>query len=202
MTGCSFLDNTVGVVVNSIANIYKSSDYYLNKQKNLAEQGDANAQYELGEMYYHGKSLPKNNALALEWLEKSAKQNNLYAQHLLGSMYYLGHGVTQDFEKALQYFYQSASQGITQSQYNLCVMYYKGEGVTQDYKQAFEWCKLSAQKSNSSAEYVLSMMYYYGHGVEKNNDLGLTGLKKSCHHGVHIACGALEEIKQQNLSLK
>lgn len=48
----------------------------LARLKPLAEQGNANAQYTLGYMYYNGLGVPRNSTLAIEWLMAAANQGN------------------------------------------------------------------------------------------------------------------------------
>ena len=50
----------------------------------LAEQGNAEAQYMLGLIYFNGRYVPKDNAVAAHWLELSAAQGNTDAELLLG----------------------------------------------------------------------------------------------------------------------
>lgn len=46
-----------------------------------AEQGNAEAQFKLGEMYRFGnKGVSKDSAEAVKWYEKAAEQGNLFAQ--------------------------------------------------------------------------------------------------------------------------
>src|SRR5690606_7136839 len=58
-----------------------------------AQDGDAEAQYELGEFYYHGKQGEPDRAQALHWYEKASLQGHALAQHRLGSMFFHGEGV-------------------------------------------------------------------------------------------------------------
>lgn len=58
-----------------------------------AEDGDSEAQYELGEFYYHGKQGEPDRAQALHWYEKASLQGHALAQHRLGSMFFHGEGV-------------------------------------------------------------------------------------------------------------
>jgi TPR repeat protein len=46
----------------------------------LAEQGDAAAQYNLGQMYLLGHGVPKNNAEAVTWYRKAADQGDAAAE--------------------------------------------------------------------------------------------------------------------------
>ena len=48
-----------------------------------AEQGNAGAQYALGECYYYGTGVPRNEAEAIKWLQKAAQQGHAKAQSLL-----------------------------------------------------------------------------------------------------------------------
>ena len=63
-------------------------------QENLrqAEQGDAKAQYELGEDYYFGNSAPQDYAESLKWFLQAAEQGHKQAQANVGMLYALGRG--------------------------------------------------------------------------------------------------------------
>ena len=50
----------------------------------LAQQGDALAQYELGEFFYQGQSAPRDLPQALHWFEQASLQGNAQAQLRLG----------------------------------------------------------------------------------------------------------------------
>lgn len=58
-----------------------------------AEQGNADAQNNLGVMYYFGYGVPQDYKKAFEWYTKAAEQGNAKAQYRLGDMYYFGYGV-------------------------------------------------------------------------------------------------------------
>ena len=75
----------------------------------LANQGDAEAQRNLGLMYDTGEGVPQNYAKALEWYTKSANQGYSQAQYNLGLMYKNGEGVPQDYTKALELFQKAAN---------------------------------------------------------------------------------------------
>ena len=59
----------------------------------LAQQGDALAQYELGEFFYQGQSAPRDLPQALHWFEQASLQGNAQAQLRLGTMFFRGEGV-------------------------------------------------------------------------------------------------------------
>ena len=53
----------------------------------IAEQGDANAQFNLGFMYDNGEGVPQDYAEAVRWYRLAAEQGNAFAQVNLGVMY-------------------------------------------------------------------------------------------------------------------
>ena len=61
----------------------------------LAEQGDAEAQYNLAFMYETGFGIPKDNGKAARWYEPAAEKKHVPAQMRLGLMYLAGAGVKQ-----------------------------------------------------------------------------------------------------------
>jgi hypothetical protein len=48
-----------------------------------ADQGSADAQYNMGMLYHYGDGVPQNNSKAIEWLIKAARQGQPKAQEKL-----------------------------------------------------------------------------------------------------------------------
>ncbi len=127
---------------------YKRGDYAtaLHEFRRLAEQGEAKAQFNLGNMYENGQGVPRDKARAVKWWRKAAEQGHAEAQYNLGVMYDKGQGVTQDYAKALQWYRKAAEQGLATAQHNLGNMYENGQGVPQDYAHAHMWFNLAASR--------------------------------------------------------
>jgi S1-C subfamily serine protease len=66
----------------------------------LAEQGNAQAQFNLGVMYEFGRSAPQSYVEAAKWFRKAAEQGHPVAQSNLGEMYAEGWGVPQNYAEA------------------------------------------------------------------------------------------------------
>jgi TPR repeat protein len=68
---------------------YERGDYATAFEEMLpiAEQGDANAQFNLGFMYDNGEGVPQDYAEAVRWYRLAAEQGNAFAQVNLGIMY-------------------------------------------------------------------------------------------------------------------
>ena len=76
-----------------------------------AEQGDAQAQNNLGVMYATGTGVSQNHQEAVKWYRLAANQGNVFAQWFLGGMYERGTGVAQNYAKAYIWYSVAAAQG-------------------------------------------------------------------------------------------
>jgi uncharacterized protein len=91
---------------------YRRDDYAaaLRLWGQLADQGNARAQFSLGEMYYIGQGVLRDNAKADAWYRKAADQGFDYAQFNLGVAYEDGGlGVPQDYALAHMWFNLASS---------------------------------------------------------------------------------------------
>jgi hypothetical protein len=82
----------------------------------LAAAQDADAQYNLGELYKDGRGVPQDYAEAARWFRKAADQGNAEAQNNLGELSKDGRGVPQDYAEAARWFRKAADQGHADAQ--------------------------------------------------------------------------------------
>ena len=149
-----------------------------NDYRKAAEQGDANAQYNLGVCYENGYGVTQDYSHAVYWYRKAAGQGDANAQYNLGVCYENGYGVMQDYSQAVYWYRKAAEQGDAFAQCNLGFCYGNGKGVTQDYSKAVYWYRKAAEQGNAEAQYNLGTSYYYGEGVKKDKDLAEEWLTK------------------------
>ena len=125
----------------------KSGDYAaaLKEWRPLAEQGHANAQFNLGVMYENGWGVPEDHAEAVRWYRPAAEQGHTKAQFNLGVMYDRGQGVPQDYAEARRWYHLAAEKGHALAQAKLGFLYETGHGVLQDYVQAYMWYNLAGK---------------------------------------------------------
>jgi hypothetical protein len=132
------------------------------KYRQAAEQGEMEAQYQLGLMYQQGQGVPQDDALAINWFRRAAEQGQLEAQNQLGLFYQSAprESVPDDQAGALakECFSDAAEQGHAEAQYNLGLLYKVGKGVSQDYTQARYWFNLAAEQGHSPAQNMLRLM--------------------------------------------
>lgn len=117
----------------------------------LAEQGNANAQHNLGVMYDFGRGVPQDVAEAARWYRAAADQGNVQAQFNLGMMYDFGDGVSEDDAEAVRWYRLAAEQGMAQAQINLGLMYGSAWLVTRDYVAAHMWLNLAVANGQYQA---------------------------------------------------
>ena len=84
--------------------------------RKAAEQGNAYAQYNLGNCYYHGQGVPQDYAEAVKWYRKAVEQGNADAQYNLGACYENGDGVPQNYDEAVKWYRKAAQQGNEDAQ--------------------------------------------------------------------------------------
>ena len=79
--------------------------------RKAADQGDAVAEFLLGNQYAFGKGVPQDYSEAMRWFRKAAEQGHPRAMHDLGVIYAKGLGVPHDYVRAHMWFSLSATQG-------------------------------------------------------------------------------------------
>ena len=120
--------------------------------KALAEKGDAEAQFILGDMYYKAEGVEKDLKEAAKWYRKSAEQGNAKAQWSLGRMYRFGIRVEKDLKEAEKWWRKAAEQGFAFGQNSLGVMYKYGDGVEKDFVTAYAWFNIAAANGHEIAK--------------------------------------------------
>jgi hypothetical protein len=113
---------------------------FFEKCKRLAEQGDANSQWWLGNYYENGLHVKQDYVEAFKWYKKAAEQGYAGVEYYLGNLYRYGYGVEQDYVQAFK-LYKQAAENSNKPEALLALgnCYYYGDGVEQDYSQAAYW---------------------------------------------------------------
>jgi TPR repeat protein len=96
---------------------YRKGDFKTAREvfQAMSEQGNARAQFYLGEMYLSGSGVAKDYAQALKWASAAAEQKSPDAQYTLGMMYESGKGVAQDYVLAHMWYSLSGTSGDEQA---------------------------------------------------------------------------------------
>ena len=92
----------------------KKLEYNFKVTTSSAQQGDADAQFKLGQIYREGGgglNVKKDPVEAVKWFRKAADQGHVRALCLLGSSYVLGYGVKKDMSEAIKCYHKAAVLG-------------------------------------------------------------------------------------------
>ncbi|MGH8278663.1 MAG: tetratricopeptide repeat protein [Gammaproteobacteria bacterium] len=129
----------LGIMLQSRGEYKKAAYWYLQ----AANSGIANAQYNMGTLYFNGEGFPKDYTKALQWFRQAAQRDNEYAEFQLALMHSTGQGVAKDPQREIYWYKRAASQGLAPAAYNLGVIYANGVEIPADYVQAYAWMQVA-----------------------------------------------------------
>ena len=153
--------------------------------KQAAEQGDINAQLNIGHIYRSGRSGEKKPQLAAKYYLQAAEQGAVGAQRRLGDMYEFGDGVAQNFSLAAEWYRKAADQGDAGAQWRLAQLYENGKGVDFDIDTALYWYLKADKQNSSAAQWRIGTIYLFGTGLQPNYSLAKEWFEKAiaqCDH--------------------
>ncbi|PTQ75471.1 tetratricopeptide repeat protein [Celeribacter persicus] len=76
-----------------------------------AEQGDRNALFNLGKLYFEGEGVEKDAGQAIAYYRQAAEKDHILALNTLGALYRMGAKSPEDTARARAYFERSAAFG-------------------------------------------------------------------------------------------
>ena len=136
----------------------------------LAESGDAYAQYIIGTAYRDGGLLIPDTVKAQKFLERAAEQDLDVAQYALGKLYLSDDADVHDSAKGIYWLKRSADNGNDYAAYRLGKEYLSGKNVSKDAAAAVGYLWQAANDGNAYAQYLLGKLYLMGEGVLKDTD--------------------------------
>ena len=136
----------------------------------LAEDGDAYAQYIIGTAYRDGGLLIPDVVKAQKLLERAAEQDLDAAQYALGKLYLSDDADVHDPAKGIYWLKRSADNGNDYAAYRLGKEYLSGKNVPKDTSTAAEYLRRAANDGNAYAQYLLGKLTFMGEGIPKDMD--------------------------------
>lgn len=120
----------------------------------LAEKGDADAQFNLGQAYRLGRGVPTNLAAAKTWFERAAGQGHVDAQTTLGLLLF------QNGEQAegLKWLKKAAEQGEPRALLVYGTALVNGDTVTQDRMLGYAYVSRAAAQGLQPAKDTLDQL--------------------------------------------
>ena len=167
--------------------------------KARADKGDAQAQLDLGMLYWSGIWVPKDLKRAAKWHRKAAEQGLSRAQYQLGLDYASGDGVEMDKVEAVAWFRRAANQGLMEAEFTLGLCYANGRGVDTSPSEAAKWYRKAAARGYLDAEAELGDCYLEGAGVTKDPPEGVKLLRHAAEKGSVRAQGKLAHCYEKGI---
>jgi TPR repeat protein len=117
-----------------------------------AGQGDAAAQFSLGECLYTGKGTDKNIKEAVKWFRLAAAQENSDAQNSMAICYHQGDGVIKDYAEAEKWYILASQNGCAEASANLAKMYFSDYDIRDRVEESYFWWLVAAADGVQGAQ--------------------------------------------------
>lgn len=145
----------------------------------LAESGDAEAQYQLGMAYHNGDGVEQDDYKALEWFKKSAAANHPAANGMCGEFLMNGTATAQDTNGSALYFTTGANLGDVFSQYRIGWVFWNSS----NYDDAIPYLEQAANAGSAPAKCLLAKSYFNGFGVIEDKTKALELFEEAAYLG-------------------
>ncbi|KAI9140323.1 hypothetical protein BKA69DRAFT_1039356 [Paraphysoderma sedebokerense] len=188
---------------------YQKAVHYYAKS---AEQGNAEAMYNLGVLYSTGIGVSvKDMDVALElWLKAADLTPTVEvmpglelpnvgvaeSENALGVAYRDGSGVDIDYDRAVQWFMKSARKGCPPALNNMGCACLEGQGVKQSDKNAYDWFKKAAEAGEPSGQENYADLLLYGKGGPQDTKEAYRWYEEAANGGCVSATEKLENLKR------
>ena len=120
----------------------------------LAEQGNADAQFNLGQAYRLGRGVPADPRTSNMWFERAARQGHAQAEANLALALFQG----GERERAVPWLQRAAERGDRRAQYYLGTAHFNGDLVARDWPRAYALMSRSAELGLPQAQTSLTEM--------------------------------------------
>ena len=135
--------------------------------KKMADEGDANAQFNYGQLLEQGDVIDKDITAAATYYQLSANQGNCDGMVAWATLL-LDRGSDENFAEAARYLQLAVEQGNLVAMDTLATLYRYGIGVPINERQAVILFAKAAMKGNSEAQAHYGEMLQEGRGCYKN----------------------------------
>ncbi len=160
-----------------------------------AEQGDAEAQFQLGRALSSGTGIGKDVNESVRWVRKAAESGLPTAQYSLGFMLENGQLLQRNPAEAVFWYSRAAEQGHTIALSRLDLLAYAlpvGTGVTKEVNETILWLRKAAESGLPAAQYSLGFMHEYGQFLPRNPAEAVIWYSRAAEQGHTNAMSRLE----------
>ena len=171
--------------------------------KKAARHGNAKAYYTMGNLYYEGEYLPKDDKKAYENWAKAVAQKYYEAASNLAYAYIEGVGCEKNESKGIELYKLAADNGSGFSAYKLYYCYANGAwGIKKNIEVAKKYLFKAAEYGDAWGCYNLGRHYYLGtEYVTKDVGQAFVYVKKAADMGLVDACNFLAYLYENGIGV-
>ena len=141
-----------------------------NRLEELANHGNAEAQYWLG-CYYYNLKLKGKASMGASWWLKSADAGYVPAMNRIAQWY----RDTEDYSKSVKYYKKAADEKSPEAMFGLWYNYYNGcyEGHAKKvikFGEAIKWLRQASDLGYARAQFQLGIIYYRGEFIQNGKN--------------------------------
>lgn len=166
--------------------------------RKAADQGDPDAENQLGYFYTWGIGVARDDAEAFRWFARAAGSGCPAAKLNLAVMYYQGVGTPRDLTLALQLLNELADKQYARAEAYLGIIYTTGADVSQNTAAGEKWLSRAAREKNPEAEYALGVLWSFAASREHHPAKALKLFRRAAHQGYVPAMHALGILLEQH----
>jgi uncharacterized protein len=169
-----------------------------------AQSGHPEAQYLMALFYEEGRFVPRDFAVARNWMLKSAEQGYLPAQDGMGEMYLNNithNGPITDYGEPERWLRLAATQGDADAQFWLGTGYERGYFGAIDYREAIKWLRKAAAQGLPNAQFCLGQMYEDGEGVPESKASAASWFRKAADHFAYVGDQPIGGVREAAIEL-
>lgn len=169
-----------------------------------AQSAHPEAQYLMALFYQEGRFVPRDFAVARNWMLKSAEQGYVPAQDGMGEMYLNNithNGPIPDYAEAERWLRLAATQGDADAQYWLGTGYERGYFGAINYREALKWLREAATQGLPWAQFGLGQMYQDGEGVHESNASAASWFRKAADHYAYVGDFPIGGVREAAIEL-
>ncbi len=121
-----------------------------------AAQGDAEAQYELGNRYAFGDGVRTNAPKAFHWYERAATAGSSGGMFNLAACYHRGDGTARDLAKAIEWYERALSSDKMLAPFALGEIF--SDESMREYSRARDYFRTALENGHPDAEAALKLL--------------------------------------------
>ena len=151
--------------------------------RDMADQGDAEAQATLGQMLLDGRDLPRDAGQALHWFRVAAHADHAMAMNMVGRCHELGWGTPVDVELAAVWYRCAAEKGLDWGMYNYAHALAMGRGVRADRAAALRLYRRAASMGHAKAMYMVGRFHDEGWETPRDGEVAAQWYRRAAEGG-------------------